>query len=738
MSGRLKVVFLWHMHQPTYRNAVTGGYDLPWTYLHAVKDYYDMAAIVERTEGARAVFNLVPSLLEQIGDYASGAAEDPFLIHGRMDPAVMSAEQRRFITSNFFSANRERMIEPYPRYLELLYLAGNGSANSGAGYGRNNFGDREILDLQVWFFLAWTGEEARRRFPGLGYLLKKGRDFTLEDKQLLFDIHGEILKGIVPLYAELHLQGKAELSVSPYFHPILPLLCDTGSAATAMPRINLPSRRFSHPEDARAQVAGAIDYFKGLFGFAPAGMWPSEGSVSDDTLSQLVQCGVKWAASDEGILSASLPGGLGDGRENLYHPWKFDCAGGGISLLFRDRVLSDLIGFTYTRWDADRAVDDFIRRLKGIREGLPGKTGVVSVILDGENAWEYYQRNGNDFLTAIYRKIAADDALEMVTASEAVEHSSSRRVISHIHPGSWINANFGIWIGHPEENAGWDLLEATRQAAMDANRDVAGLLAAGNGKSLTAQPENKGGIAREICRCLFAAEGSDWFWWFGDDHFSPHSNIFDDLFRNNLIQVYRLLGLDVPPSLFEPIKRITPAGLIRTPATFVSPVINGTVDDYFEWLGAGLFDLSRQSSSMHAGECLLRCFFYGYDHEFLYFRFDGCTHMDKVLQAEDVLRLHLILDREYLLPITVTAEKAELLARKQAGWKGTGIFCRWGIARVCETGIPLGILKPPKHSTIYVYLTLTRGQDEIGRWPTHMPLALNYVGPELELDSWLV
>jgi alpha-amylase/alpha-mannosidase (GH57 family) len=721
------------MHQPCYKDPLTEEYDLPWTYLHAVKDYYDMAAIVEETEGACAVFNLVPSLLEQIRDYANGTAIDPFLLHGKMDPSAMTPENRRFVLDNFFSANRERMIEPYPRYLELLYLAGNGSRNATDDRLRH-FGDREILDLQVWFFLAWTGEAARRRHPQLRDLIEKGRNFSSEDKRLLFDIHVELLRDIVPLYRRLHDRGKAELSVSPFYHPILPLLCDVRSAKVAMPRTNLPKARFRHPDDARAQVAGAIDYFTELFGFAPAGMWPSEGSVSDEALSVMAGCGIRWAASDEGVLEATLSTGLGEGKRRLYRPYLFAGGGNEIALLFRDRHLSDLIGFTYSRWEAERATDDFVGRLEEIARRFPG--ALVTVILDGENAWEYYRENGGPFLSGLYRRMAASPRLSLTTPSEAMKRFQDAPVLTHVHPGSWINANYGIWVGHPEDNRAWDHLERARETAVAGSPEVAALLSSAGTTGRI--PGGEDTTARLVCRSIYAAEGSDWFWWYGDDHFSPHSHHFDRLFRNNLIRVYRLLNLEVPRELFEPIKTITPAGLVREPSNLITPVINGMVDDYFEWLGAGLYDLSRQSSAMHAGESLLYCFFYGYDGDFFYFRVDGASPLEKILRPGDMLRLHLLLEKEYLLVMRPGTSEGEMLVKDHAAWTGTGAVCRWKIGRICEARIPISAIGPEKEHCFFVYLALTRGEDEIGRWPTHTPMALTYRGAELELENWLV
>ncbi len=726
----LYITILWHMHQPFYRDPERGEYLLPWTYLHAVKDYYDMAAIVDETPGARVVFNLVPSLLEQLADYADSTAIDPYLARGEMAPADMSEEDRLFILDNFFSANRQRMIEPNRRYLELLYLAGNGTKERKAERLRN-FRDQDILDLQVWFFLSWTGMAARRRFPEFRELVARGRNFTPGDKALLFALQRKILEGIVPLYRKLHDEGKAELSISPHFHPILPLLCDIGRARTAMPRVNLPVARFRHPEDARSQIMSAIESFERIFGFRPAGIWPSEGAVSDEALEIIADCGFKWAASDEGILSHSISGGLGDGREALYQSYSFAGNGDDLRLFFRDHALSDLIGFTYSQWETAKAVDDFLGRLNDIRRHAPGSR-VVSIILDGENAWEYYPDNGYDFLKRLYTRIAEAPGLEPATFSGLLTSTPPKECLSHVHPGSWINASYGIWVGHPEENLAWDMLEKAREAAVRQSPRVAAWLA---GDTNTGEGEE---TAREVCRSLYAAEGSDWFWWYGDDHFSPLSDRFDLLFRRCLMQVYRLLGMDVPPELFEPIKKESPAGFVREPADLITPVISGFVTDYFEWLAAGLYNLTRQSSAMHAAESLLHSFFYGFDRKWLYFRIDGAKSLNKTLLPGDSLNLHLIHGREYRLAMDPGADEGPLLVKEEGTWEKTGHTGQWKIVRICEVRVPLAAINPEPGGKFFAFVTLLRYSDEIGRWPIDSAMVLKYMGPELELETWII
>ncbi len=725
----LDVVIIWHMHQPYYKDPLKNEYALPWAYLHGIKDYFDMPAIVEDSPGAKAVFNLVPSLIEQIQDYAAGTAIDPFLIRGKAAPADLVEDDRIFLLENFFSANRQRMIEPSRRYLELLYMAGEGKPGSARDRVRH-FSDQDLLDLQVLFFLAWTGEASRRRYPAFAELAAKGEEFTAADKELLFATQQELLQAIIPCYKRLHQAGRVELAVSPYYHPILPLLCDVRSAQTAMPRVTLPAAVFRHPEDARAQVRRGIDYFKQVFGFTPTGMWPSEGSVSNETLEIIADSGISWIATDEDILVKSLEGGLGDHKERLYRPWRFVCRHGEIGAFFRDHQLSDLVGFTYSQWDASRAVADFCGRLHAIKGRSSGEGRVIPICLDGENAWEYYPNNAYDFLRGLYRGIAESPALNLTLCSDVLARSTFDGRLHGIHPGSWINANYGIWIGHPEENLAWDLLAGARNAAVSHNPAVAEALASGI-PGADADVET-------ICRSLYAAEGSDWFWWYGDDHFSPHSDRFDRLFRQHLMNVYRLLGIDTPLELLEAIKKKSPAGLIREPAGFIDPEINGKISDYFEWLAAGLYDLTRQGSAMHSSDRMLQSFYYGYNKSHLYFRIDGIQELSRMLREIDVLNLHLIYDREYRLPLQMRNDEGLLQVRENNVWVPTNGHCRWKIAKTCEVCIPLEAIKPAPKSKLFASVTLVRDNEEIGRWPTDAPLMLYYAGPEIELDNWLI
>jgi hypothetical protein len=375
-------------------------------------------------------------------------------------------------------------------------------------------------------------------------------------------------------------------------------------------------------------------------------------------------------------------------------------------------------------------------RLRQIRSQFPGSR-LVPVILDGENAWEYYPDNAYPFLSHLYKAIAESPDMKFVTASEALADIKPRQTLSHIHPGSWINADFGIWVGHPEENLAWDYLERAREAAATRNPQVAALLAAGGGSNNPDIVADE--TARLICKALFAAEGSDWFWWYGDDHFSPHADRFDSLFRKHLMNLYRLLGQEIPRELFEPIKKKREAGFVRKPSTYISPDIDGLVSDYFEWLPAGLFDLSRQSSAMHASESALLSFFYGYNRETFFFRIDGAVPLDRLLAAGDRLELHIVMQkREYRLQLDGDDGPTYLQQKGAGGFRATRKRFRSRIRRICEVAVPIAAIRPIPGDPLQAFITLRHGDEESGRWPVDAPMELQYLGENLELDNWLI
>jgi alpha-amylase/alpha-mannosidase (GH57 family) len=605
MKAPIRLALIWHFHQPDYVDPATSAPSMPWTRLHALKDYADMAAFLARHPTVRATFNVVPTLLDQLQALATGGLlPDPFLALALKDPADLSFEERAFVIGHFFSMNRDMMAASFKRLNELHALRGHAPASAIGETEVTRFDDQAIADLQVLFHLAWSGPllQSDRLIAGLRV---KGRGFTAEDKRALFARHQEFLADVIPCWRRLYDAAQIELSVTPYYHPILPLLCDLASANEALPALRLPSVRFQNGEDADLQLANGMEAFHATFGRRAAGGWPSEGAISEDALRRMAASGYRWAASDEDVLFASLGETLPlepaakDARraELLYRPWRH---GDGPVLLFRDHDLSDRIGFAYATRAPGDAARDFVSRLLHLRETLPddGTPYVVSVILDGENAWEHFPEHAAPFFDELYGALAAEPNVETVTASEAADAEFARS-LPRVVAGSWIYRNLATWVGHPEKNRAWELLAAAREAVV-----------AARGAPDWGDP---------AWRMILAAEGSDWFWWYGDDHPTEYGAEFDAGFRDKLRAAYVAAGLPAPPVLDEPIRKSPVRGQTQ-PSGPVNARIDGRVGDYFEWRTAGR--VLCLYGAMHAAVRFARELFFGTDGRSLFVRID--------------------------------------------------------------------------------------------------------------------
>ena len=597
---RIYLCFLWHMHQPFYKDLITGQYRMPWTRLHALKDYYGMVRMLEEFPQVRVTFNLVPSLVAQIEEYAAGAADDPWLKCALRPAEALSEAELDLILRNFFAANPARMIYRRPRYGEL-YDAWR-AADRNPQRARLLFGPQAVRDLQVLSQLAWFDEEYLCGDREVRELAAKGRDFTPADQERLAGKQRELVQAVLPAYREFQRRGQIEISTTPFYHPILPLLCDSNIAEVAHPYVPLPAR-FCYPQDARLQLERARRYMAERLGAAPAGLWPSEGAVSAEVLGIAAELGFRWAASDNGVLARTV--GRAAGVEEAYRPYVWRQGGRELRMLFRDRALSDLIGFVYARLGAAEAAKDFLGRVHENCRGLlaAGGDALVPVILDGENAWEGYEENGRPFLRELYRRISADPQLEALTVSQALERMEPRP-LEHIFPGSWIGTNFDIWIGAEEDNCAWEYLLRARHTF-----DVHGAQASEPARAL-AQEE------------LLIAEGSDWCWWYGPEHASDYRAEFDQLFRVHLANVYRALNLSPPDELSRPILTLAVKDYHVAPTGPIRPVIDGEVTSYFEWLGAGSYRVEARSGAMHGKRFLIHEVYYGSDGSQLYVRLD--------------------------------------------------------------------------------------------------------------------
>jgi len=701
----LRIAILWHMHQPDYRDPVAGRTLLPWTWLHAVKDYGEMLKTAAEFPAARMTFNLVPTLVEQLDRYADGSARDHWLELAAADPAGLEQADRELLVTQFFSVHTERHILPFPRYRLLARRKEEFTRGEAPP-----FSDQELRDLQVWFLLAWSGHHLGRH-ELLRALRGKGENFSEADKRALIDLYQQEVAGIIDRYRQMEQSGQIEVSVTPYAHPILPLLCGTPIAREATPGIALPRTEYRHPEDAVLQVRHGLRLVARRLGEKPRGMWPAEGAVSEEALAILKTEGAQWAASDEGILAKSLPGGLRQ-RSDLYRPYSFN----GLPLIFRDRELSDRIGFVYAHWQPQRAADDLLGHLQRAASAAPG--GLLSLILDGENCWERYQENGYPFLAALYQGILDDPNLRMVTVSEALAETKPVP-LPKLAPGSWINSDFCIWIGHPEENTAWDLLEDARRDNLPQLQQALTTARAGN------DPD-------ETLLHLLRAEGSDWFWWYGDDHVTAQADLFDRLFRRHLEELYRECGTPVPDSLGVPIKPPSKPLAVREPSACFTPLIDGRISDYFEWIAAGSADLSA-GGAMHAGHNEFSLLRWGYDAEYLYLLLDPDEELASLTGPEGGLELRL--QAEHAWVARFSSGSRELTLRRSDRDR---ISARGPAAagRVVELGIPLRPLKLSPGGKLLLSIHLLRASGELARWPAEHPLELVYRGATLDLEHW--
>jgi alpha-amylase/alpha-mannosidase (GH57 family) len=593
------------MHQPFYKDLVSGEYKLPWTRMHALKDYYGMLKVLEDFPAIHQTFNLVPSMLTQIDDYAQGTASDPFLRIADKPAEELTQPEKEFALRYFFQANEQHMIERYPRYAELLRALRK--LDNNVQLAAQRFDAPMMRDLQVLSQLAWFDEEYLREDPDIATLVARGQGYTRTDQALVTRKQRQACAKVIPVYDEFAKRGQIELSTTPLYHPILPLLCDSNIASIAHPYVPLPTP-FSYPGDAELQIERACESFVRLFAHQPAGLWPSEGSVSDQVLEIAAKRGFRWTATDNGILARTL--GRSADPFFSYQPFLWEQGDNRIHVLFRDHYLSDLIGFVYSRLEARAAAAHFVKEIHTNCAPIlqAGRDALVPVILDGENAWEYYYRNGRPFLRELYASISADPGISAVTVSEAIDRVPSYR-LDRIFPGSWINANFDVWIGAEEDNEAWEQLLAARST-------YERVLASPKGASLSK-------LSIEMAwEEILIAEGSDWCWWYGPEHSSANQPEFDQLYRDHLANVYRLLQEHVPTELSKPILKRAAFAQHEKPAGAIQAVIDGAVTSYFEWMGAGLYRIDSRSGAMHSQRPLIQDLRYGTDGRHIYLRVD--------------------------------------------------------------------------------------------------------------------
>jgi len=731
----LRVVLLWHQHQPFYKDLVTGEYRLPWVRLHALKDYYGMVKLLDDFPRVHQNFNLVPSLITQIQDYVAGSAQDPFLQVAARPARDLSPEERRFALQYLFQANPVNLIGRYPRYRELwerFRSTGDSPERAEIFFQPQDFTDLQVLSQIAWFDEFFLQER------DIQELVRKERNYSLEDQRFVITREREFMGQVLPAHAAAAKKGLIELSTSPFYHPILPLVCDTNIGAVSSPGLPLPQNRFRHPEDARDQILRGLDLHEKIFGVRPTGVWPSEGSVSEEAIAIAHQLGVQWMATDEGVLGRTLGlflGRDGEGRlpghlaEKLYTIHRYENSGTTMHMVFRDHTISDLIGFVYSGMPPNEAAQHLIQNIKKAAQPVldMGRDAVVPIILDGENAWEYYPQSGREFLRRFYEALQTTPGMEAVTISEAIARHKNFNHLQAITPGSWISANFNVWIGAPEDNRSWDYLSPARN-----------FYEQNSAQATEAQRK----LAYEE---ILIAEGSDWNWWYGPEHHSANDRDFDELYRKHLSNVYQALGATPPDYLAQPISGVVARPSFIPQTAYIHPRIAGDMVRYFEWMGAATYTADHRAGAMHGKQFLFDAVHAGIDEKYVYGRLDfkgkiSSTPFELVVNLESwddhgqqprrMLRLEAVVTDGKIRNWTVAALNAD--APLQSSDKTNVQGAKVALQRNFEFRVPLEWLDAVPHSATPGAPTgASRLRLRLSLWRNRLPV------DALPLEGWI-
>lgn len=619
MSHPLYVAFIWHQHQPLYKSRVAANsteaqYRLPWVRLHGVKDYLDLVLILAKYPKLHQTVNLVPSLILQIEDCIADQALDPYLAVTLKAAENLNIQEQEFILQHFFDANYHTLIQPHPRYAQLYTQR----QEKGIQWCLENWNVQDFGDLLAWHNLAWI-DPLFWDDPEIAGWLKQGQNFRLSDRQKIYAKQKEILARIIPQHRKMQAEGQLEVTTTPYTHPILPLLADTNCGRVAIPNMTLPQHRFRWEEDIPRHLSKAWEMYEDRFDCKPRGLWPSEQAVSPEILPYIAKQGFKWIVSDEAVLGWTIKHFFNrDGAGNvcepelLYRPYRLETPDGDLAIVFRDHRLSDLIGFTYGSMEPKRAAADLVGHLEAIARTLKHRQSgggtslenpwLVTIALDGENCWEFYPQDGKPFLESLYETLSHDPNIKLVTVSEFLDQFPATETIpaAQLHTGSWVDGSLTTWIGDPAKNRAWDLLASARQV-------------------LANHPEATEETNPEAWEALYAAEGSDWCWWFGEGHTSNQDAMFDQLFREHVAALYEALGEPVPPEVRSQVEAHEVQG-DHQPLSFIHPVIDGIGNEQ-DWDKAGRIEVGGARGTMHRSSAIQRLW-YGVDHLNFYIRAD--------------------------------------------------------------------------------------------------------------------
>ena len=708
---RVHVAFVWHMHQPWYLWPGSQLAALPFARLHACSAYYDMPWLLGQFEHTRVTFNLVPSLIEQLEGYARGEIVDRAMELSRLNPDDLTLDDQRYLLAHMCGGHPAATMAASARYGELLHKRGVDRNSETIDRACRIFSTEEYRDLQVLFNLAWCGFALDHESDVVHALRQKDRNFTEDEKIALLDVMDRTVAGVIDTYRAAAERGCAELTCSPHYHPILPLLAKMEDAERRIPAARLPQPYWREPEEARRQLRKGIDHHERVFGSRPHGLWPSEGSVSDEALRIAAEEGVQWAASDEEVLAMSL--GLSDrpSPSQRYRPWL--AADGRLGMIFRDHRLSDLIGFVYRDWSAADAAEDFVTRLRSVAEATgDGAPPLVSVILDGENPWGWYPDAGEGFLRALYEGIEAADDVQAVTVSEHLEEFPPQSRLSSVFPGSWIDHSFRTWIGGKEHRRAWELLTGALEAVKRDRHD----------------PD----AVEQARRHLMIAEGSDWFWWYSENQHTLDADIFDALFRSHVAATYRALGEEPPEAVEEPIYAEKISRLAREAAGPMTANIDGRITSYFEWQPAALLRTAGLASAMQRSSYIVQELHFGFDDRNLWLRLDTDR---PALEALSECRMEVVFSGEVEHTIAVTGmghgEPVEV----------NGTLCAEAqcvVDQIFEARIPLAVVDLQPGGTLKLAVIIAREGHILERWPELGFLQVEVPTQEDMVSSWVI
>ena len=678
----------------------------------------------------RCTINLVPSLVAQILAYTESGASDRHLDVSKIAADSLNETDGHYLLDHFFMANLDNMIRPYARYFDLWQK--RAASVDPVERALKRFSERDLRDLQIWHNLTWFHPILFEIDSDLKAFQQKGQNWTESEKQWLLKKQLEVLREVIPLHRQLAESGQVELTTSPFYHPILPLLWDKRSARQAMPGCVLPKNLEPYQEDAAIHLKKAVESHVKLFGAKPVGMWPSEGSVSQEIIPAIVDMGIEWIATDEEILAESTNGwvsrdanGFLRNPEMLYRPWRLEEQGRSLQIVFRDHALSDLIGFQYQRLNAEQAVDDLLGKVEAIGQATEHVNGsrptLVPIILDGENCWEYYRDGGVQFLRTLYQTCVTRHNVQPVRIRDELRDYPATDHIAHLFAGSWISHNFGIWIGHHEDHTAWDLLHQTRDFLIRTQSsgayDTETLLRAWNE--------------------VYIAEGSDWFWWYGDDHSSPQDALFDQLFRKHLKNVYILLRTPYPTQLDRPISSVRQRAIHTEPKGFLNVKVDGR-QTYFEWINAGRYISGSERGTMTmVTKGIIREVLFGFDLTRFLFRIDTAGRAGDDLKSVDELRITFADPNDFELRITEIHSSSPSFCRYQATQKNVLTQVDFSIDQILEMAVSLDEIPFAENERVEFSVAAYSEGRSVDRVPREGLLSMVAPTKDFELRMWL-